>query len=171
MLFARTLYDPFGCEVEALRRGRHGVIEVRGGRLWAIHLRLWPKIVSVLDADWLGRRHHERAAGDCCLLYYDQPRRFPNFLALKFVVSRREGSFATIRRTSEVLDAVARVKRSDAILCDAWNRRISDRLLARWGWEPHKPQRWHRNYIKRFYGVYPETSAIADRVRLPVAAS
>jgi hypothetical protein len=24
------------------------------------------------------------------------------------------------------------------------------------GWEPHKPQRWHRNFIRRFYGVYPD---------------
>ena len=27
--------------------------------------------------------------------------------------------------------------------------------MARLGWEPHKPQRWHRNYIRRFYGTYP----------------
>ena len=42
---------------------------------------------------------------------------------------------------------------------------ISDRLLARLGWEAHKPQRWHRNYIRRYYGEYPtaapQTSAVA----------
>ena len=32
---------------------------------------------------------------------------------------------------------IARLKGSDAILCDASNLRISDRLLARWGWTPH----------------------------------
>jgi hypothetical protein len=170
MLFARTLYDPFDSELEALRRGRYGVIEVRSGRLWAIHLRRFPKFVSGLEADWLGRRQRS-TAGDCCLLYYDQPWRFPRFLAIKFVISRRDCSFATCRRSGELLDAVARVKRTDAILCDVWNQRISDRLLARWGWEPHKPQRWHRNYIKRFYGVYPETPAATDNVRPPVAAS
>jgi hypothetical protein len=26
---------------------------------------------------------------------------------------------------------------------------MSDRLLARFGWQPHKPQRWHRNFIRR----------------------
>ena len=56
---------------------------------------------------------------------------------------------------AEVLDEVAWLKRTDALLCDVWNERISPRLLARWGWEPHKPQPWHRNYIKRFYGTYP----------------
>jgi hypothetical protein len=163
MLFSQTLFDPFAADREALRRGRYGVIETRQGRLHAIHLRSWPKIVSVLDAEWFGRRQHDGRPGDVCWLYYDQPRRFPNFLALKFVVSRRDCTFATFRRAAEVLDAVAEVKRSDAILCDAWNARISDRLLARWGWQPHKPQRWHRNYIKRFYGVYPESNLPADR--------
>jgi hypothetical protein len=170
MLFARTLLDPFDSDIGALRRARYATIEVRDGRLWAIHLRHFPKFVSGLEAQWLGRRYR-RAAGDCCLLYYDQPRRFPNFLALKFVISRRDCSFATFRRALEVLDAVASAKRSDAILCDAWNRRISERLLARWGWEPHKPQRWHRNYIKRFYGVYPETPPAAYRTEPAVTIS
>jgi hypothetical protein len=156
MLFARTLFDPFDSELEALRGARYGTVEVRDGRLWAIHLRRFPKFVSGFEAELVGRRYR-RAAGDCCLVYYDQPRRFPSFLAIKFVISRRDCSFATLRHALAVLDAVAQVKRSDAILCDVWNRRISDRLLARWGWEPHKPQRWHRNYIKRFYGVYPQT--------------
>ncbi len=102
------------------------------------------------DAGFTSRR-----AGDRCLLFYNQPLRHPKYLALVLVVSHRECSLATFRRTLTVLDEVARVKRSDAILCDAWNERISDRLLARWGWESHKPQRWHRNYIKRFYGTYP----------------
>jgi hypothetical protein len=155
MFLARTLYDPFDADVELLRRSRYGVIETRGGRPWAVHLRRWPKIVSVVEADWLGRRSHESKRGDRCLLYYNQPRSCPNFLALVFVVSRRDATLATFRRSLEMLDEVARVKGIDAILCDAWNLRISERLLARWGWDPHKPQRWHRNYIKRFYGEYP----------------
>jgi hypothetical protein len=155
MYLARTLRDPFGAQRETLRRGRYGVIETRQGRLWAIHLRYWPRTVTVLDAEWLGRRYHASRAGDRCRLYYNQPRRFPNYLALVFVVSGRNCAFATFHRALEWLDEVARLKQSDAILCDVWNERISDRLLARWGWEPHKPQPWHRNYIKRFYGVYP----------------
>ena len=35
-------------------------------------------------------------------------------------------------------------------------RRISSRLAQRWGWEAHKPSRWRRHFIKRFYGSYPE---------------
>lgn len=155
--FFSTLDDPFGADIEAVRRGRYGIIEISIGRLVAIHLRPWPRIVSALETDWLGRRWHERRAGDRCLVYYNQPRRHSNYLALKYVVSQRDCTLATFRRALLALDEVARIKRSDAILCDAWNERISDRLLAREGWEPHKPDRWHRNYIKRFYGVYPQT--------------
>ena len=154
-LFTTTLTDPFAAQRDALRRGRYGLIEVESGRLRGIHLRAWPKIVSALEIEWLGRRRHERTPGDRCLLYYDQPRRWPNFLAVKYAISNRDCTLQTIHRSLEALDEVARVKRTDALLCDVWNLRISERLLARCGWEPHKPSRWHRHYIKRFYGVYP----------------
>lgn len=168
MLFAKTLHDPFGADAGRLARGRYGVIETRGGRLVAIHLRPWPKMASALESEWWGRRYHERRAGDRCLLYFNQPRRCPSYLALTYIQSRRDTSFASFRRALQVLDDVARLKRSDAILCDAWNLRISDRLFARWGWEPHKPQAWHRNFIKRFYGVYPERTEVEAEELLAV---
>jgi hypothetical protein len=157
MFLAGTLDDPFGNDLDGLRRTRYGTIEVRDGQLYAISWRLFPKLISGIEADWFGRRARG-AAGESCSLYYDQPRGFPNFLAIKFVVGRRDCTYATFRRAHQVLDRIARVKRSDALLCDVWNSRISDRLLARWGWEPHKPQRWHRNYIKRFYGTYTDAA-------------
>jgi len=160
-VFFRTLSDPFCADRETLRVGRHGMIEVAQGRLVAIHLRPFAKTISALEAGWFGRRQHERVAGDRCWLYFSQPRRHSNYLALKYVISRRECKLATFIRCLTVLDQVAWVKRSDAILCDAWNLRISARLLARWGWEPHKPARWHRHYIKRFYGRYPEAACAA----------
>ena len=168
-LFSRTLPHPFA-ESEALRRGRYGVIEVANGRLVAIHLRPWPKIVSALEAEWRGRRWHARKPGDRCLVYYNQPRRFSNFLALQYVVSQRDCTLATLRCALQVLDEVACVKRTDAILCDARNPRISGRLLARCGWEPHHPQRWHRHYIKRFYGLYPAPRTEMTGVSVPAAA-
>ena len=62
--FRHTLDDPFGAQREAVRRGRYGIIEISQGRLVAIHLRPWPRVVSVLETDWLGRRWHERRAGE-----------------------------------------------------------------------------------------------------------
>ena len=163
-MFTRTLTDPFA-QPGLLCRARYGVIETRCGQLVSISLRRWPKIATALEASWSGQRSHRGRAGDRCWLYYNQPRGFSNFLALRYVVSNRDCTLATFRRALEVLDEVARLKRSGAILCDAWNRRISDRLLARWGWEPHKPSRSHRHFIKRFYGVYP-----ADRAEFRAAS-
>ena len=88
-------------------------------------------------------------------VYYNQPGRWPNFLAVKFAVSARNTSWASAAGIG-VLDDIAQIKRSDALLCDAANFRLSPRLLAREGWERHTSSRWHRNYIKRFYGSYPQ---------------
>ena len=144
---------------ERIRARRYGVIETAGGDLKAIHLRSWPKLVSISELWPVGPRYHCRGAADRCLLYYNQPRRMPEFLALRYVVSTAGTSYATFRAALKILDQVAALKQVDAIVCDAGNIRLSDRLMARLGWEPHKPQRWHRNYIRRFYGVYPAVAS------------
>jgi hypothetical protein len=139
---------------EALCWRRYGVIEVRNGRLVAVQLRPWPKLISIVSVLW-GQWYHNHVPGDRVLLYYNQPLLYPNFLAVKFALSARNTSWASARRALEVLDDIAQMKRSDALLCDAANFRLSPRLLAREGWQPHAASRWHRNYIKRFYGSYP----------------
>jgi hypothetical protein len=146
---------------DLIRRRRYGVIEIVDGQLHAIRFRRWPKFTSLVDVLWLGPRFHHRTPGDRCLLFYHQPWRHPNFLALGYVLSARDCTLASCLCGLRLLDEIARIKRSDAILCDAWNPRISERSLARWGWEPHAPSRWHRNYIKRFYGRYPMREAQA----------
>jgi hypothetical protein len=145
----------FEAERDLVRERRYGVIETVGGEFVAIHLRPWPKLVSLPEIVPLGLRYHRRGAADRCLLYYNQPRRMPTFLALKYIVSTAGTSYRTFRASLVVLDAIAALKRVDAIVCDAANARLSDRLMARLGWEPHKPQPWHRNFIRRFYGEYP----------------
>jgi hypothetical protein len=155
-----TLND-FDSGREQLGARHYGVIETVGGQLRAVHLRPWPKLVSLPELwpqDW---RYHAGGQSDRCLLFYNQPRRMPNFMALKYIVSTAGTSYATIRAALKTLDAIAELKRIDAIVCDAGNMRLSDRLMARFGWEPHKPQRWHRNFIRRFYGHYPAASNTA----------
>jgi hypothetical protein len=141
---------------ETIRRQRYGVIETAGGALAAIHFRTWPKLFAWPELWPVGPVYHASGQPDRCLLYYNQPLRFSNFLALKYMVSTRGTSFATVRAALVALDDVARIKGSDALLCDAFNVRLSDRLMRRFGWESHRPQRWHRNYVKRFYGCYPD---------------
>jgi len=148
-----------GARVLAARR--YGVIEVADGRLVAVHLRPLPKLLSLPELWPVGYRYHGRGRPNRCLIFYNQPRRFPNFLAVKYAVTTPGTPPRTVQLGMAVLDEIARIKRTDALLCDVGNSRISDRLMRRFGWQPHKPQRWHRNYIKRFYGEYPATKARA----------
>ncbi len=140
---------------DVIRRRRYGVIEAREGRVTSIRFRPLPKWVTLPQAIVFGPRRHRRWSADCCRLYFNQPRRFANFLALPYMVSGCGTRLATIYAALAALDEVARIKRSDAILADVQNDRIGPRLLERHGWQPHAPSRRHRNYIKRFYGEYP----------------
>jgi len=163
-----TITD-FDAGRERIRTRRYGVIETSGSSLTAVYLRPLPKLLALPDLVPLDPRYHASGEDDRCRLYYNQPRRMPNFLALKYIVSTSGTSYATFRAALQVLDAIAAVKRSDAIVCDALNVRLSDRLMQRLGWEPHKPQRWHRNFIRRFYGVYPP-SALGAWDRTPASS-
>ena len=150
-----TRVDQWDAAAEELRRCKYGVIETRHGKFVSVHLRRFPKLVAWPEIWPTAADYHAAGDADRCLLYYNQPRRFSNFLALKYIVSTVGTSYATFRAALIQLDRLAQLKGSDALLCDAANSKISERLMARFGWEPHRPQRWHRNYIKRFYGVYP----------------
>lgn len=140
-----------------IRAARYGVIETTGGKLQAVHVRRFPKLIALPEVWPVAARYHLGGEPDRCLLYFNQPRPCPNFLALKYVVSTHATRYATFRAAIATLDAIAAEKRIDAMVCDAANSRLSDRFLARQGWEKHKPERWHRNFIKRFYGEYPNT--------------
>ena len=140
---------------EVLGRRAYGVIEAAQGRFRRVLLRPFPKIISLPDVLLLGGWHHRHHRRDQCLLYYNRPWRFPNFLVVKYVVSGRGTRYSSFRRVLDVLDEIARLKRTDALLCELANGRISGEMMLRWGWEPHCPSRWRRHYIKRFYGDYP----------------
>src|SRR4051812_49135807 len=84
-----------GCD--NIRAHRYGVIETADGELRAVHLRLWPKLLATPDLFPLGPRYHRRGEADRCLLYFNQPRRMSNFLALKYIVTTFGTSFRTFR--------------------------------------------------------------------------
>ena len=140
---------------DVLRRRAFGMIVFDNERLEAIHLRPWPKLASIPEVLWGQLWHHRKAGGNRCWLYYNQPASCPNFLALQYAVSSRETTLGTIRGSLQVLDQIARLKQTDAIVTDVTNQKISNRLLERWGWESHVPSSRRRHYIKRFYGEWP----------------
>ncbi|QDV68457.1 hypothetical protein Poly24_21660 [Rosistilla carotiformis] len=151
------------CDLEegaaTLQRRHHGVIEVRDGCLSSIHLRPWPTLVTRLRVWRDNRRRDSHSQQDVCRLYYDQLWSQPNFLVLKYVVSTPGTRFATARLAALTLDAIAEIKRTDAIVCEASNARLSERLLDRWGWQRHLLTSSRRHYIKR---LYPNSAPLAS---------
>lgn len=153
-----TVYDIEADRDKVIRR-RYGVIEVVDQRFKAIRFRPYPKMVSVSEIRWssVWKKDADAESLDRVLLYFDQPMRQPNFLALKFFVSEYKSTLASIAVSLSVLDWVAMTKKTDAIVSEISNKRIKDRHLAHFGWENHLPKSKKRHWIKRFYGDYPES--------------
>lgn len=156
-----TIITDLARDRQLVERGRYGVIEAAGGEFHSLELRPLPKLLSWPEVWPVRLKFHARGEADRCRLFFNQPRVMASFLALKYIVSTDGTSYATFRAALAALDSVAAIKRTDAIVCDVANVRLSDRLMHRWGWEPHKPQRWHRNFIRRFYGQYPESCLVS----------
>lgn len=151
-MFAFRTFDDLGDE--ALARPRYGRIACSAGRFRAVQVRPWPK-VATLGTVVQGALWHRYARGDRCWLYYNQPWGHESFLALKYFVSTHDCRLSTALAALAALDAIARAKGCQALVCDAANLRIRARHLARYGWVSHAPSRWHRNYIKRLASTAP----------------
>ena len=150
-----SVYD-VKAQQETLRRRRYGVIEAANGKLVRIQLRPWPKFASLLEAHWIRAMKSSRHKSDKCRLFYNEPSSHPGFLTLVYVESSLNTSAKTVFATLSVLDQIAYIKHSNAIIADVSNKRISDRALKHWGWERYMEQESQRHWIKRFYGKYPE---------------
>ena len=139
-----------------LKRRPYGVIETSGAQLVSVKLRPWPHLMSWPEFMPVGSKWRPSGPQDRCRLYYNQPLGHSCFLALRYIACTEGTSYATFRAALAVLDKIAEYKNSHAILCDAHNQRISERLLKRLGWVPHAPMRGHRNFIKRLeWGPQP----------------
>lgn len=154
-MFGYTTIHDLLAQRDDVARGRYGVIETRNGEFHSLEYRPLPKLISLPEVWPVRLKFHAKGPEDRCRLFFNQPRGMANFLALKYIVSTDGTSYGTFRAALAALDQIAAIKRTDAIVCDAANIRLTDRLMQRLGWEPHKPQRWHRNFIRRFYGQYP----------------
>lgn len=133
---------------------RMGRVVIENGRLKAVYGRWWPHAGNLLQIFWdlhVGTRKCNR-----CELFFHEPLTALGFLTLSYVHSGPQTSIGTLYAAGLVLDEIAKIKCSKAIVCNVSNQRISERALQRWGWEPHC-QHWSgRHFIKRFYGEYTE---------------
>ena len=137
---------------------RAGCIHVASGNLIAVTGRWWPYAGNHLQATFDYRLRPLKE--DLCQLYFHEPFGSPGFLTLSYVRSGDKTSLSSFYGATLVLDAIAELKGSNAIVCNVTNDRITDRLLARWGWEMHCDDWPGRHFIKRFYGNYPEIKPV-----------
>ena len=147
-----SVSDPTRGENE-IRAWRCGRILMRAGKLVEIQRRLVCGNVSVAEVWWQAK--FGRRDDDCCWLDYHQPFGMPGFLTLDYIRTGTLASYRTFIGACHVLDEIARIRSSSAIVAHVTNRNISDRLLARHGWERHAEHWQGRHWIRRFYNGYP----------------
>lgn len=138
-----------------LRRLRSGRIMMRSGKFVGIQ-RLWFPARASIAQIWL-QSHWRSGDVDRCVLDFHQPWGSPGFLVLDYVRSGPATQLATFRGALEVLDEVARLRGTLAIVAHVSTHAISDRLLRRWGWQQHLQHQAGRHWIKRFYDGYPDS--------------
>ncbi len=150
----KTIRD-LNASVETIRQRSYGAIEVADGKLVGIHLRAWPKLISGIEAWWADGWGQQCTSKNRAIVYYAQPMAHRNYLNVSYVVTTLSTDWKTGARAMAALDFVAYAKRSDAILAEVHNKRISNRLMGRLGWEQQNLTSRKRHWIKRFYGDFP----------------
>lgn len=139
-----------------IRRWRCGRIVMQAGQLVEIQHRLICGSVSVAQVWWQAK--YGRNDDEICWLDYHAPLSAPGFLTLDYIRSGTLAGYKSFIGACHVLDDIARVRSSVAIVAHVTNGSISDRLLSRVGWEQHMPNWSGRHWIRRFYDGYPESS-------------
>ena len=152
---------------EILTRHPYGMIEAAGGKLSFVQLRPFPKLISVAEAAWLGGWSHKRIRRDRVQVFYNQPARHRNYLIARYAVSELGTTLATMRASFRTFMEIARLKRANAVLCQVISKRVTDRIMSYWGFEPHNPKARGRHFIRRFYGNYPDYTDWVEELRAP----
>ena len=158
-----SVYDVVA-DAEKIRSRPYGMIEVVDEQLVAIHLRPWPKLISGIEAKWADSWGKKRSRKNQGQVFFRQPMTHRNYLTISYIVSTLQTSMTTLTLSLAVLDYVAYLKRSDAILAEVSNNRISDRVMKRLGFERHLLESKRRHWIKRFYGAYPKNRLLEDKL-------
>ena len=139
-------------KIESWRCGR---IVMRQGKLVSVQHRLLCGSASIAQVWWQAR--YGRADNDICWLDYHQPFGMPAFLTLDYIRAGKSAGIKSFIGACKILDEVAKIRGTQAIVAHVTNHAISDRLLARLGWQQHL-ENWNgRHWIRRFYDGYPDS--------------
>ncbi len=145
------------CKRPLVTRRKVGRIVVEDGRLQAVYGRWWPYYADAVQAHLDAAFRMVRR--DRCELFYHSAKSSNGFLTLDYLRAGPHTTLSTLYGATLVLDEIARLKQSVAIVAHVTNERISNRLLERLGWQAHCLTWKGRHFIKRFYGDFPCISA------------
>jgi hypothetical protein len=134
-----------------LKQWNRGRITMRNGKLVSVRRRQFYMPASIARV-WFQARFKPGNRDQCTLDY--RCNRIGGFMVVEFIQSGPSTQLATLRGACQILDEIARLRQSVAILAHVSTSAISDRLLKRWGWEPHAGTLSGRHWIKRFYSGY-----------------
>lgn len=84
-----------------------------------------------------------------CRFFYSFPCRTPGFMAVNYMTSGDQTSYRTLLLGVQVLEEIARRRKSIAIVCQAYSNRLSERLMHRWGYVRHALSLGDNHYIRR----------------------
>ena len=132
---------------DSLRSWRYGEIELSDGKLVAIYPRWWPRLGSRWES--YQDSYNRKLPVDVCRVYYSFPLRAPGYMSVLYAHSGPNTRYKTIRRAVLVVDAIAVLNSSNAIICQIINERGTERLMKRWGYVRHATSLGDNHYIKR----------------------
>jgi hypothetical protein len=70
-------------------------------------------------------------------------------MAINYVTCGEQTSYRTLLLAGQVLEEIARSRKSIAIVCQAVSVRLSERLMHRWGFVRHALTVGENHYIRR----------------------
>ena len=132
---------------ESLRSWRYGEIEIANGQLTSIYPRWWPRLGSRWESYW--DRYNRKLPTDFCVAYYAFPRSAPGYMSLLYARSGPSTQYKTIYRAVFTLEQIAKLRNSNAIVCEMISERGTERLMNRWGYVRHALSLGDNHYIKR----------------------
>lgn len=134
-----------------ISRWRYGTVLLRNGKLIAIQARWWPRWGTVFGA--MMDRVVRTLPEDECRFYFAFPRSAPGFMSLLYVHAGEKTTYQTFHQGIASIEAIARLRRSHAIVCQVTNDRLSERMMNRWGYVKHAPHLGPDHYICRLQSV------------------
>jgi hypothetical protein len=130
-----------------IKSWHYGEIELREGKLHRIYPRWWPRIGSAWES--MVDSYIRRLPEDHCRVYYAFPLRSPGFMSVLYAYSGPRTSYKTLLRGVTAVEEIARLRNVQAIVCQATNPRLNERLMSRLGYVRHAHSLGSNHYIKR----------------------